>query len=204
MNNAISPNGNGGTSRKPAGKLELMLFARNFLKHPNMVGWMLPSSPSVVNTVLAQVDWSGVKVIVEYGPGIGTFTRPILDRMRPDAILIALETNQDFFSLLRDRICDPRFRLFNESATEVESALARLELTHADCVVSGIPFKTLREDLREVIVSETHRVLRPDGQFLVYQLSDVVLPYLERAFGSVSQNLERRSLLPARMFYCAR
>jgi ubiquinone/menaquinone biosynthesis C-methylase UbiE len=53
-------------------------------------------------------------------------------------------------------------------------------------------------------VSETHRVLRPDGQFLVYQLSDVVLPYLERAFGSVSQNLERRSLLPARMFYCAR
>jgi phospholipid N-methyltransferase len=82
--------------------------------------------------------------------------------------------------------------------------LARLELTHADCVVSGIPFKTLREDLREVIVNETHRVLRPDGQFLVYQLSDVVLPYLERAFGSVSQNLERRSLLPARMFYCAR
>src|SRR5438094_3104189 len=52
---------------------QTVLFARNFLKHPNLVGWMLPSSPFVVAQVLRQIDWQRARVIVEYGPGIGTF-----------------------------------------------------------------------------------------------------------------------------------
>jgi len=72
------------------------LFARNFLKHPNMLGWFLPSSRFLVERVLRQVDWVRARIIVEYGPGVGTFTWEILRRMRPDAILIALETNGAF------------------------------------------------------------------------------------------------------------
>src|SRR2546421_6224315 len=96
------------------------LFARNFLKHPNMVGWMLPSSPFVVDKVLRQVDWEKARVIVEYGPGIGTFTTEVLRRMRPDATLIALEINADFLQYLLASIQDPRLRLVQESAEEVD------------------------------------------------------------------------------------
>src|SRR5437016_5314008 len=60
---------------------QMMLFARNFLKYPSLVGWMLPSSSFVVDQVLRQVDWERARVIVEYGPGIGTFTKEILRRM---------------------------------------------------------------------------------------------------------------------------
>src|SRR5437870_6324150 len=94
--------------RRPGRASQLVLFARNFLKHPNMVGWMLPSSPFVVDKVLNQIDWPNAKVIVEYGPGVGTFTHEVLRRMRPDATLIALEINSDFFGFLRDSIRDPR------------------------------------------------------------------------------------------------
>src|SRR5438552_18680974 len=86
--------------RRPLLAAQLFLFARNFLKHPNMVGWMLPSSPFVVDEVLKQVAWDQARVIVEYGPGVGTFTTKVLERMRPDATLVALELNPDFVQFL--------------------------------------------------------------------------------------------------------
>jgi len=183
---------------------EWLLFARNFLKYPNAVGWMLPSSPFVVDAVLKQVDWDKVRVIVEYGPGVGTFTTQVLKRMRPDATLIALEINPDFCGFLSGSVHDPRLQLVQESATEVQAVLARLGFDHADCVISGIPFKTLPHGLRDTIVRNTHSALKPEGSFLVYQLSSVVLPYLEQVFTKVSRDSSLLSFLPARMFYCAR
>ena len=68
---------------------QFLLFAKGFLQHPNMVGWVLPSSPFLVDEVLKEVDWERARVIVEYGPGVGAFTTRVLQRMRPDATLIA-------------------------------------------------------------------------------------------------------------------
>src|SRR6266550_2766669 len=56
-----------------------MLFARNFLKYPQMLGSVIPSSPFLVNQLLARFDWGRASVVVEYGPGIGNITREILN-----------------------------------------------------------------------------------------------------------------------------
>lgn len=192
------------SSKFPGRASQFFLFACNFIKHPNMVGWMLPSSPFVVDGVLKQVDWEKARVIVEYGPGVGTFTAKLLERMRPDATLIALEINPDFFKFLGKSFRDPRFHLVQESAAEIDSVLARLGIAHADYVISGIPFKTLPHPLRDTIVRKTHAVLKPTGSFLVYQLSKVALPYLEGVFGTVKRDFELLSFVPAHMFYCAR
>src|SRR5438034_9781386 len=88
--------------RAPIGSrfAQTIFFARNFLKYPNLVGWMLPSSSFVVGQVLSQIDWKRARVIVEYGPGIGTFTGEILKRMSPEARLRALVVNHDFVRFL--------------------------------------------------------------------------------------------------------
>ena len=52
-NQGVSGNHNGSNGRASA-LSDFMLFAKNFVKHPNAVGWMLPSSPWVVNDVLKQ------------------------------------------------------------------------------------------------------------------------------------------------------
>ena len=83
----------------------------------------------------------------------------------------------------------------HESASEIDAVLARLGFPLADYVISGIPFKTLPHALRDTIVRKTHSVLRPRGSFLVYQLSTVVLPYLENVFGSVSRDIELLNVL---------
>jgi phospholipid N-methyltransferase len=183
---------------------QFFLFAKNFLKHPNHVGWMLPSSPWVVKDVLRQVDWENARVIVEYGPGVGTFTTKVLEKMLPDATLIALEINPEFCNHLQRTIKDPRLKIVHESAANIDQVLKKVGFISADYVISGIPFKTLPEPLRDVIVRNTHSVLRENGRFLVYQLSTAVRPYLEKVFDKVSCESQILSFIPAKMFYCAR
>jgi phospholipid N-methyltransferase len=181
---------------------QMLLFAKNFFKHPKMLGSIIPSSRFLINRLLGQIDWDRARVIVEYGPGVGTFTREILDRMGPDATLVVLETNPEFVSYLRDSIPDPRLRIAHRSAADVERVLAELGLGRADYVISGIPFSTLPEPLREQIVESTRDALRPEGAFLVYQFSPKVQPYLERAFQRVTRSFEPLNVLPAQLFYC--
>src|SRR5258708_40329751 len=102
----------------------LALFARNFFKSPLMLGSVVPSSHFLVNDMMSQVDWERARVLVEYGPGVGTFTREILKRMRRDATLVAIELNDDFVQYLSHNICDPRFRVVHGSAARVRSILA--------------------------------------------------------------------------------
>src|SRR5262245_57734296 len=71
-------------------------FFREFVKHPGMIGSIIPSSRALVRTVLEDVDWANVRLFVEYGPGVGTFTRPILERLPADGLLIAIDTNAGF------------------------------------------------------------------------------------------------------------
>src|ERR1017187_2936499 len=85
----------------------LALFARNVFKRPAMLGSLVPSSSCLVNDMRSQGDWERARVLVEYGPGVGTFTREILRRMRPDAVLVAIELNTDFVGYLRDPLRDP-------------------------------------------------------------------------------------------------
>ena len=181
---------------------QLLLFGRNFLKHPRMLGSLIPSSRFLVNHVLREVDWARARVFLEYGPGVGTFTTEILRRMRADAVLIAVETNSDFVRFLRGKVRDSRLHVVHGSAAEADAVLATLELSRADYVISGIPYTTMPPELRDQILRTTHSVLDPNGAFLVYQFTRTVLPYLQQIFGSVYQDFEPLNVMPARLFYC--
>lgn len=181
---------------------QLLLFGRNFIKHPRMLGSLIPSSRFLVNHVLSEVDWSRGRVFLEYGPGVGTFTGEILRRMRADAVLVALETNTDFVRFLRRGFKDDRLHVIHGSAADADAALAGLGLDHADYVLSGIPYTTMPPELRQTILRKTHSVLHPNGAFLVYQFTRSVLPYLQEVFRLVHQDFEPLNVMPARLFYC--
>jgi phospholipid N-methyltransferase len=186
----------------PSRSEQFLLFGRNFLKHPKMLGSLIPSSRFLVNHVLGEVEWDRARVVIEYGPGVGTFTTEILRRMRPDAVLVAMETNNDFVRFLKRKLRDERLHVVHGSAAEADAALAKLKLGRADYVISGIPYTTMPPQLREAILRKTHDVLKPDGAFLVYQFTRAVLPYLQQVFGSVHQEFEPLNVMPARLFYC--
>ncbi|HEU4705503.1 MAG TPA: methyltransferase, partial [Sphingomicrobium sp.] len=108
-----------------------------------MVGSIIPSSKTVIERMLAPVDWDGTRLFVEYGPGVGTFTRPILDKLGPDATLVTIDTNPEFTEFLTESLDDPRLVAVTGSAADVAKILAERGFDHADYVLSGIPFSTL-------------------------------------------------------------
>src|SRR5512145_821417 len=136
-------------ARRVSPLVQTALFAKNFLQHPLMLGSFMPSSRFLIRTLLEELDFDRARVIVEYGPGVGTFTHEILKRMRPDAMLIALETNREFVNFLQQSGADPRLHVVHGSAAAVHGALAAHGASRADFVISGIPFSTLPAAERE-------------------------------------------------------
>jgi phospholipid N-methyltransferase len=179
-----------------------LLFARNFLRHPRMLGSIVPSSRFLIRQLLQPVDWAAAKVIVEYGPGVGVITSEVLRRMRPDATLIAIETNPEFVNYLRSSIPDERLHVVEASAEAVDEILKRYGHSSASYVISGIPFSTIPAHVRESILLKTCEVLKPGGSFLVYQFSTRVLQDLRRIFRYVRRQFEPLNVLPAHLFFC--
>ena len=178
------------------------LFARNFIKYPAMLGSIVPSSRFLVKDLMSKIDWKEARVLVEFGPGVGTITREILKRMRPDAVLLAIELNEEFVQYLSGTIRDPRLRIVHGSAAHVRGILAEQGLAPADCIISGLPYSLLREELRKEIVSESRQALKAQGSLLVFQYNHRVLPYLRASFSSVKSGFQFWNILPARIFHC--
>lgn len=176
---------------------ENLKFFGQFLRAPRMIGSVIPTSPRVIDHLLSRVDWSATRVFVEYGPGMGTFTRPILQRLRPDGQLVAIDTCGAFIDHLKRAVDDARFLPVQGSAADVEAILDRhAGASGADYVLSGLPFSTLPEGVGDAIVRATHRVLNPGGSFLVYQYSSFVIPMLRPHFPSVTRGRIWRNIPP--------
>jgi len=175
---------------------------RNFFKHPTMLGSLIPSSPFLVEDVLAEIDWLKARVLVEYGPGVGTITEGILRRMHPDATLVAIEANLEFANFLKCGIPDSRLRVFHGSAEKVSDYLSQLGLETADYIISGIPYSTLADSVRREVMQRSRALLDPAGMLIVYQFTKTVRPYLHSSFGCVREGFQPLNVLPARIFHC--
>ncbi|HEY0158718.1 MAG TPA: methyltransferase [Thermoanaerobaculia bacterium] len=180
------------------------VFARNFFKNPRMLGSLIPSSRYLVSNLLKDVDWERARVFVEIGPGVGTITREILKRMRPDATLLTFEINDDFVRHLRQNFTDPRLRVFHRSGSDINDVLRELRLGTADYVLAGIPFSIMPEEARNAVLRNTHDALAPGGVMLVYQFSPKVRGDLEKLYGRVHKMFEPRNILPAHVFHCVK
>jgi phosphatidylethanolamine/phosphatidyl-N-methylethanolamine N-methyltransferase len=177
------------------------VFFKGFMKHPVMVGSIIPSSDRTVKKMLAPVDWENTKLFVEYGPGVGTFCQPVLDRLRPDATLLVIDLNPDFIEYLRKTIRDSRFIAVHGSASDVNEIIAQFGFQRADYVLSGLPFSTLPNNLGPVIAEQTARAIRPGGAFLVYQFRARARDFMEPHFKRIDSGFEPWNILPCHLFW---
>ncbi len=176
-------------------------FLRGFIKNPVMVGSIIPSSKVLIEKMLRPVDWENTKLFVEYGPGVGTFTRPVLERLASDAKLVTIDTNPDFTHYLKESINDPRLVPVTGSAADVEAILADRGLGEADYVLSGLPFSTLPPGVGDAIAEATAKVIRTGGAFLVYQFSPKVKEFIQPHFDRIERGFEWMNVPPATLFW---
>ncbi len=172
------------------------VFFRGFVEHPRMVGSIIPSSRATIEKMLAPVKWNECKLFVEYGPGVGTFCRPVLDRLPRDGELVVIDTNPLFIDYLKRTIRDSRFHAVLGSAEDVEDIVRSLGHEQADYVLSGLPFSTLPDGVGPAITAATHRVIRSGGAFLTYQFSAVARDLTARYFERVETAMTWMNIPP--------
>ncbi len=177
------------------------VFFEGFVKNPVMVGSIVPSSRFTIAKMLGPVDWDNTKLFVEYGPGVGTFCRPVLDRLRRDGMLIVIDTNPDFIDYLKHSITDSRFVAVNGSAADVEDIVRAHGHEKADYVLSGLPFSTLPDGVGPAIAAATYRVLRRGGAFLVYQFTPRAGDFMAQFFARIDKGLEWINVPPCFLFW---
>ena len=178
-----------------------MMFLKGFVKNPVMVGAVASSSQRLVKHMLSRVDWGNCKLFVEYGPGVGTFSRPILERLAPDGKLIVIDTNPDFIAYLQATIQDSRFIAVLGSAADVKKIIADHGFEHADYIASGLPFSTLPTGVGDQIAKATREVLRSGGAFLVYQYNPKVRNFLTPHWSHIDHAVEWWNLPPAQLWW---
>jgi phosphatidylethanolamine/phosphatidyl-N-methylethanolamine N-methyltransferase len=174
-------------------------FFQAFVRSPRVVASLLPSSPFLERRLVRSADLANAEVAVELGSGTGGTTRALLGAISPRARLMAIERTAEFAQALAE-FDDERLTVVHGCASTIGTELARHGLECADAVVSGIPFSTLPPELAEDIVRQIHRVLRPGGRFVAYQLSRRVADYARPVFGSPHVEHELRNVPPLRVF----
>lgn len=176
-----------------------LAFFQGFLRRPQQVGSVIPSSRFLERRIVALATAEAPKVVVELGPGTGGTTRALLRGMPEGSKLLAIEISPDFAALLQ-RIPDPRLIVHQGSAEHLAEALTQHGLNRPDVVVSGIPFSTMEPALGRRIVKAVHAALPVGGRFVVYQVRGRIHSLGRPVFGPAQVELELRNIPPMRTY----
>lgn len=180
-----------------------LVFFSNFLKRPKEVAAIASSSNYVIKNIIKNVDFSKAKCIVEYGPGMGTVTKPLLKNLGHHARLICFEPNLEFCSFLKKNIKDPRLLVVNDNAERFGMYLKKFNIKNVDYVFSGIPFSLIKRENKSRIIKNTKSCLRKGGKFIIYQQYNSHLKnYLGLHFRKISRTFELRNIPPTFIFIC--
>ncbi len=174
-------------------------FFRGFLRSPEQVGSIIPSSRFLERRLINMADLAEARCVVELGPGTGGTTRAMLEAMRPDAKLLTIELDPQFSAILEE-IGDPRLFPHTGSATDLQQILQQHGLPGPDLVVSGIPFSTMPKEVGTAIIEAIRDSLAPGGRFLAYQFRGHVRRLGEPILGQPEVALEVLNVPPMRFY----
>jgi phospholipid N-methyltransferase len=157
-------------------------FLRGFLKDPKQVGSVIPSSRYMERRIIEFAELEGASTVVELGPGTGGTTRALLAAMSPGARVLAIDLDPRFTEIV-GRIGDPRLIAHTGNAAELCAILRHHGLSHADVVVSGIPFSTLPAASGRAVLDSVRASLVAHGLFVAYQFRAEVARLADPVFG---------------------
>jgi phospholipid N-methyltransferase len=134
--------------------------------------------------------------IVEYGAGTGVMTKALLQKLSPEGSLVAIESDPRFVEILK-QIKDDRLQIIEGG---IQDQL--LDKSHGfyniNLVVSSIPFSFLTPFQRKKVISDTKKMLVPDGNFILFhQYRRLMIEPLKKNFEKVSVFFEFRNIFPS-------
>ncbi|OGY78775.1 MAG: hypothetical protein A3B74_03225 [Candidatus Kerfeldbacteria bacterium RIFCSPHIGHO2_02_FULL_42_14] len=173
-------------------------FLKAFLSDRNVAS-LTPTSRISVQKICKKIDFERDRTIVEFGPGDGVFTKYLLKHMTPASRIIIFETNKSFINEL-EKIADPRLIILHQKAEEFTSAFKNMGIQSVDYVLSGIPFSFLKPTKRLQLLHDIAKALKPEGKAIIYQISPLLLPYIQKVFPYRKYSLAWQNIPPLTIF----
>jgi len=172
-----------------------LTFFGGFIRHPFATGAVLPSSRALARTLLEVGDILPGSTVVEFGPGTGSCTAPILRRIGPGGKLIGFETNERFVEMLRARF--PQAVFVHDGAENAAAHLSRLGIEAVDVIVCGLPFATIPPRIQKQIVETAAGILKPQGTFMSFQYClSIPFPGTRHFRSVVARSFRRYTIKP--------
>jgi phospholipid N-methyltransferase len=172
-------------------------FFKGFLRHPTVVGSIVPSSGFLARRVADAVQ--GAATVVELGSGTGAVTHALLRALSPRGRLLAVELDEEFAAMLEAE-CDERLIVHRGDAAQLGHALSQHGLHPVDAVVSGIPFSTIDEAIGRNVLQQVWASLQPGGAFIAYQIRGDVVRLARDLMGKPQTRIELRNVPPIRIY----
>ena len=188
---------------------EYWRFFSAFVRCPRVVGAVAPSSRRLATVMIPPVDLTTADVVVELGAGTGVVTRALCNHIGTHTQLVALELRDPSALRLQRKFSD--VQVVSGSAEHLRQHLDRLGHSHADCIVSGLPWGSMPGDLQRRILDSVEMSLKPGGAFSAmayihasrFASARRFRQELERRFGKVSVSpVVWANLPPAFVYYC--
>jgi phosphatidylethanolamine/phosphatidyl-N-methylethanolamine N-methyltransferase len=142
---------------------EYRTFFTTAVRNPRMVGAPTPTSSMVAATVAQVVPTTGTPVVVELGPGTGSLSNAIHDRLPNDARHIGIELSGDLVEHLRSH--KPWMEIVHGDAGDLLALLDKLGVSRVDAVISSIPWSLLDGDRQDHILGQVTEAMTPHGAF---------------------------------------
>lgn len=147
---------------------EKFLFLHKFIQSPSSVGSITPSSPSLARAMLRDIPWDRVASVAELGAGTGAITRELAKVVSPRTRVLLFEQDPRLRAQLQTQFHG--FARYPD-ACELYDAMSAERLEGLDVVLSGLPFFNFPQPVRERLLSELKRSLKPGGYFVAFQYS---------------------------------
>ena len=178
-------------------------FLKEFFKERKTVGAIRPSSKSLTNKMLKNVDFKNSDVIVEFGPGTGVFTKRIVNEMNPNANLYVFELHEPFYiKLQKEYETNKNIQVINDSAANLRKYLEADNKSHADVIISSLPLTNFDPILTMRILKSAEIALKAEGQYIQFQYTLNARKLLTKIFKSTSIQFTANNLPPAFVYTC--
>lgn len=153
----------------------LTTLTLEFLRKPLTTGAICPSSKYLARQMVSCIGLEHAHTIVELGPGTGAITKTILEHKPEDSTFFAIELNKTVCDVFRKLF--PGQIIYNESASDLPRLLEQTGQTHADVILSGLPWASFPNWLQDEILNAILVSLPEGGSFATFAyLQGMLLP----------------------------
>ncbi|MFE3261896.1 class I SAM-dependent methyltransferase [Nocardia sp. NPDC059091] len=186
-------------------------FLTEFLRAPDIVAAVTPSSAALAAAVTVPVPLDGAPVVLELGPGTGAFTAAIQRRLSGRGQHLAIEINERFAAATATGF--PAVHVIVGDASNLREVLTGNGFGHADIIVSGLPWAAFAPERQDDLLAAIASGLAADGVFSTFAYSSTRwMPSARRLRRRLADHFEEvlacrtvwANLPPAFVYHCRR